>query len=85
MLAVRCFGMSGNAHGRGIYGGKAGNRSSRNAFSEFRVQSARTFVLLIFEPETTSETIGARFHCEKYQLRDSRIESRYVGPTRDFR
>ena len=65
MVAVRCFGMSGNAHGRDIYGGKVENRSFQNAFSEFRVQSVRTFALLIFEPKTTLGTIEARFLCEK--------------------
>jgi hypothetical protein len=42
-------------------------------------------LMRLFEPSTTLGQIGARFRCHRCQMRGARIESEFVGPTRDPR
>jgi hypothetical protein len=42
-------------------------------------------LLKAFNPKTTLGEIGRRFRCHKCGMRGARIESEFVGPTRDPR
>jgi len=57
----------------------------RRPYCEHRRELHVPLLLMIFDPDTTLEEVGARFRCYKCNLRGARIESEYVGPTTDGR